>query len=918
MDNIREKHWHHHPLNELDQLLETSSDKGLDDLAVQERQMLYGTNRLTPAKSTSPILMFLLQFHQPLVYILLAAAIITFLLGEWVDSGVIFGVILINAIVGFVQEIKALKAVEALAKSMQGNATVIRGGHKSVVPASELVIGDQVLLQSGDKVPADLRLIRCRELQIDESALTGESVPTQKNLTPLQIDTPLAERDNMAYSSTLVTYGTAAGLVVETGDNTEIGQINTLIANAEVLATPLTKKIAEFSRLLLIIILILAGLTFVVGWLHGMQILDNFMAAVALAVAAIPEGLPAAISIMLAIGVNKMARRNAIIRKMPAVETLGSTTVICSDKTGTLTQNQMTVQHIFAANQDYKVSGVGYAPKGEVYIDAAKINLTATEKPLIDANIALKETLLAGLLCNDSRVFQQESNWRLEGDPTEAALITSAMKAKIEPDQIDQKLPRIDTLPFESQHQYMATLHQPAESDQSEHLTIYVKGSVESILKRCIHALDSTGQLTELNIDAIFLEIDSMASKGLRVLAFAKKTVSKNNTEINHSSVDEGLIFLGLQAMMDPPREEAIRAVAACQNAGIKVKMITGDHVITAAAIAKQIRITEAINSDQESFAYKGRDLEKLSDKELIEIAENSAVFARVTPEQKLRLVEALQSKGHIVAMTGDGVNDAPALKQANIGIAMGMGGTEVAKEAADMILTNDNFATIEAAVEEGRSVFDNLVKFITWTLPTNTGQAMVIVTAILFGLTLPITPVQILWINMSTAILLGMMLAFENKEPGLMARPPRKSQAPIIDRPLITRILIVSSLLLISAYGLFSWALKTGENLEVARTLAVNMFIFGQTFYLFNCRSLNQSMFKLGFFSNPLLLMGVFTMISLQVLFSHAPIMNQLFGSAPLTVEQWSSVIVGGLIIYLVIELEKSLRLKSLLSKSN
>lgn len=911
MDNLREKHWHHHPLSEMDNLLETNSHTGLNLLTVKERQLLYGANRLTPQKGKSPLILLLLQFHQPLVYILLAAAIVTFLLQEWVDSGVIFGVILVNAIVGFIQESKALKAIEALSQSMEGSATVLRAGTKVTIPSQELVLGDIVLLQSGDKVPADLRLVRCRELQVDESALTGESVPSQKDLQPLPLETSLADRKNMAYSSTLVTYGTAVGIVVEIGDSTEIGQINTLINNATTLATPLTKKISEFSELLLKIILLLAGLTFAIGWFHGQPLLETFMAAVALAVGAIPEGLPAAMSIMLAIGVNKMAARHAIIRKMPAVETLGSTTVICSDKTGTLTQNQMTVQQIYTDQTHYEITGTGYNPLGEILNNGQPIEsfqtLTANSE-----HKALSETLKAGLLCNDSRIYEKAQQWMIEGDPTEAALISSALKGQFNTDELNQSYPRLDTLPFESQHQYMATLHHLATSTQEEtnQAVIYIKGSVESILKRCENALSNHNQIIALDTDRIHQEIDLMASKGLRVLAFAKKIVSAETKNVTHEELSTGLIFLGLQAMMDPPRQEAISAVKACQAAGIHVKMITGDHVATAAAIAKQIGLKGTANKTDEHYAYSGHSLAQLSDSELIEVAENSAVFARVTPEQKLRLVEALQSKGHVVAMTGDGVNDAPALKQADIGIAMGLGGTEVAKEAADMILTNDNFATIEAAVEEGRSVFDNLVKFITWTLPTNAGEGLVILTAIIFGLTLPITPVQILWINMTTALLLGLMLAFENKEPGLMTRKPRKPNSPIINPELAIRILTVSALMLAGAYGLFNWAIYTNNSLETARTLAVNMFVFGEIFYLFNCRSLRFSMFKIGFFSNPWLLAGVSTMVFIQILFTHSTTMNALFGSAPLSLLQWGAVILSGLSIYIIIDIEKRLRI--------
>ena len=898
MDNLLSRHWHHLPREEIETLLESDAEKGLDIFEVVHRQKNFGPNRLTLKKGKSPLVLFLLQFNQPLVYILLGAAFVTFALQEWVDSGVIFGVVLVNSVIGYIQESKALKAIEALARAMKGVAMVIRAGKKESIAASELVPGDLVLLQSGDKVPADLRLLRSRELQIDESALTGESVSVQKQPERLAQQTVLADRNNMAYSSTLVTYGTGAGVVIATGDGTEIGRINALIASADTLATPLTKKITHFSGILLWVILGLAGLTLLAGWLHGEPLLDTFMAAVALAVGAIPEGLPAAMTIMLAIGMGKMARRHAIIRRMPAVETLGSTTVICSDKTGTLTQNQMTVQHVFAGGKCYEFTGVGYAPQGEVRLDESAID--PQSQP------ALVECLKAGLLCNDSRLTNHGEQWGSEGDPTEVALITAAAKAGLLREALEQAMPRIDTLPFESQHQYMATLHS-AEIEAAP--VIYVKGSVESVLSRCRDTCGTGADTGVLDQASIHREVEEMAARGLRVLAFARKLVTSPSQSVTHADVADGLSFLGLQAMMDPPRQEAIAAVSACQKAGIQVKMITGDHVATAAAIARQIGLHGSAESDPDNFAINGHRLSQMADHELVDVAQRAAVFARVSPEQKLRLVEALQVKGHVVAMTGDGVNDAPALKQADIGVAMGVGGTEVAKEAADMVLTDDNFSTIEAAVEEGRAVFDNLVKFITWTLPTNIGEGLVILVAVFAGITLPITPVQILWINMTTAVLLGLMLAFEGKEPGIMDRRPRRPETPVLTRALGFRIGLVSLMLLLSAFGLFEWTLLHGRSLETARTVAVNMFVFGELFYLLNCRSLRYSMFTLGVFSNRWLVLGVAVMILLQVMFTYAPAMNHLFGTAPMDTTEWAWVLAGGLVIYLVVGSEKWLR---------
>ena len=899
MNTQLSKHWHHQSRSEVEALLESSEANGLDIAEIANRQVFYGPNRLTLKEGKSPLVLFLLQFHHPLIYILLGATVITFALQEWIDSGVIFGVVLVNAVIGYIQESNAIKAIKALARTMEGMAIVIRGGKQARIAASELVSGDIVLLRSGDKVPADLRLFRSRELQVDESALTGESVPVQKHTKPLPIETVLAERYNIAYSSTLVTYGTGTGIVIETGDRTEMGRISTLIASADTLVTPLTKKITYFSKILLWAILGLAGLTFLVGWMRGEPLLDTFMAAVALAVAAIPEGLPAAMAIMLAIGSGKMAKRHAIIRKMPAVETLGSTTVICSDKTGTLTQNQMTVQQIYAGEQQFGISGVGYSTVGNIYFEHNVIH--SIKYP------ALMECLRAGLLCNDSQLLQKDGQWCVEGDPTEVALITAAIKAGFSRETLEKELPRIDTFPFESEHQFMATLH--GQSSNKVGTIIYMKGSIESVLSRCDNAYGPTSEPTFLNKDHINSEVNAMAAKGLRILAFACKVLPAPTQSVTHADLSGGFNFLGLQAMMDPPRKEVIAAISACKKAGIQVKMITGDHVATATAIAHQIGLNNTTGSGLAGFAIRGDVLTKLSDYALVEDTQRATVFARVAPEQKLRLVKALQAKGHVVAMTGDGVNDAPALKQADIGVAMGECGTEVAKEAADMVLTDDNFATIGAAVEEGRAVFDNLIKFITWTLPTSIGEGLVILVAIFLGHTLPITPAQILWINMTTSLLLGLMLAFEVKEPGVMERPPRRPDMPILTRKLVMRIVVVGLLLLISTFGLFNWMLEQGRSIEAARTIAANMLVFGELFYLFNCRSLRYSMIKLGIFSNHWLLVGVTLMILAQILFTYSPTMNLLFGSAPLGSAEWALVLVGGLFIYSVVDIEKWIR---------
>ncbi len=899
MEKLMAKHWHHTPGEAVVALLQSDSKRGLDEFEVKHRQERFGPNIITGKVGKGPLLRFLLQFHQPLIYILLVAGVVTALLQEWVDSGVILGVVLVNAVIGFLQEAKALEAIAALAQTMVAEATVVRAGAKRRISSAEVVPGDLILLQSGDKVPADMRLIDLRDLQVDESTLTGESVPVKKKRGVLDPDTVLADRRNMAYASTLVTYGQGAGLVVATGNCTEVGRISELIAAAPDLQTPLTRKIGHFSHILLYAILALAGATVVIGILRNQPLFDMFMAAVALAVGAIPEGLPAALSITLAIGVARMAQRRAVIRRLPAVETLGSTTVICSDKTGTLTENQMTVQEISAGGEAFEVTGVGYDPSGAI--------LKRDESSTAGQSPALLECLRAGLLCNDSVLVEKEGRWEVQGDPTEGALIVAATKGGLSVPEAAEQFPRLDVIPFESERQYMATLHGTGEAPRQ---VAYVKGAVEILLDRCAEAFDASGARGQLNREQVMGEVERMASSGLRVLAFASKEISPEMVPFDHEAVASGLCFLGLQGMIDPPRAEAISAVEACHTAGIRIKMITGDHAITASAIAAKIGIQEAQNGLADSQpVLTGKALAKIPDQELSEVAEKTAVFARVDPEQKLRLVEALQARGHVVAMTGDGVNDAPALKRANIGIAMGITGTEVAKEAADMVLTDDNFATIEAAVEEGRGVFDNLTKFIVWTLPTNLGEGLVILLAILLGSTLPILPVQILYINMVTAVLLGLTLAFEPKEPGIMTRPPRDPQTPILTGYLIWRIFLVGGMLCAAAFGLFEWELRRGMSEAEARTVAVNVFVFGELFYLFNCRSLTKSMFQLGLFTNPWLFAGVSLMTILQLLYTYVPAMNWMFHGAPITLELWGHVLGASLIIYLVIGFEKWVR---------
>ncbi|WP_085318316.1 cation-translocating P-type ATPase [Derxia lacustris] len=858
--------------------LQVDPATGLSSAEAASRLAQHGPNTPTAAPGTPAWRRLLAQLLSPLVLVLIAAGVVTGWLGEWVDAGVILGVVAVNAAVGFLQEGKAEAALAALARAVSAEATVLRDGARCRLDSAGLVPGDIVLLAAGDKVPADLRLLHGRELRAAEAALTGESAPVGKHCAPLAADTPLAERRNMAYAGCLVVGGQGSGVVVATGDATEAGRLSALIAGAPDLATPLTRQIAAFTHKLLLAIVGLTVLTFAVGIARGERAVDMFIAAVALAVGAIPEGLPAAVTVTLAIGVARMARRRAIVRRLPAVETLGSTTVICTDKTGTLTENAMTVRALLVAGSQRSVTGQGYAPEGE---------LTGA------ANPALHRLLLAGVLCNDARLRREDERWCVVGDPTEAALLVLARKAGLDDAELRHAHPRRDELPFDSARQSMATLHRLEDAPQ-----LLAKGALEKLLPACARQLAADGSAVPLDAaahDAIQLAAARMTGDGLRVLAFAQRAWPEADAApLADAALERDLVFLGLVGMIDPPRASARAAVAACHAAGIDVKMITGDHPGTALAIARQLGIVD----DEHAGALTGRDLARLDKYALGDAAAHTRVFARVEPEQKLRLVEALQARGEVVAMTGDGVNDAPALRQADIGIAMGCGGTEVAKEAAAMVLTDDNFATIEAAVEEGRSVYDNLVRFILWTVPTNMGEGLVILAAIVGGTQLPITPLQVLWINMTTAVLLGMTLAFEPAAPGLMLRPPRKPGSALLDGRLLWRTLFVSVLLLVGAFGGFELALRLGRPVDEARTIAMNVFVLVETAYLFNCRA--------GGRGNAWVMRGVLAMLGLQAAMTYLPWFNRIFGTAPLGLAEWGAMAGFAMLCWGMVEIEK------------
>ncbi|MFH7029155.1 MAG: cation-translocating P-type ATPase [Heteroscytonema crispum UTEX LB 1556] len=874
--------WHSMEIEQAINLLQSDRERGLSGAQIKQALARFGANELTAKKGQPWWIKFLLQFNQPLLIILLCAGLVKALSGSLVNAGVIWGVTTTNAIIGFVQESKAEGAIAALAQAITTEAVLIRDGQKIRVPSKDLVPGDIVLLTSGDKVPADLRLIQVRNLQVDESALTGESVAVEKNISTLKPEAALAERKNMAYAGGFVTFGQATGIVVATGNNTETGRISQLMQQHVDISTPLTRKFNKFSQNWLYMVLALATLCFVVGLsFRGFQ--EALEAAVTLTVSAIPEGLPAVVTVTLAIGVSRMAKRNAIIRKLPAVETLGSATVICSDKTGTLTENQMTVQSIYAGGHQYTVSGVGYAPEGEILID---------DKPA-DLNTAkgLQECLIAGLLCNDSHIEKKDGRWVVMGDPTEGALIVSANKAGFNQSSLAKQMPKLDGIPFESDYQYMATLHETARGK-----TIYVKGSVEAIIKRCSGMLNTEGQARPLDCvetlrqTTIEREVSIMARQGLRVLALAKKPVPNQQNSVDHADIETGLIFLGLQGMIDPPRESAIKAVQACQQAGIQVKMITGDHAMTAQAIARRM----GINKNGSVLAFTGTELAQMDKVELAHVAEEGVVFARVAPEQKLRLVEALQSKGEIVAMTGDGVNDAPALKQADIGIAMGSAGTEVAKEASDMLLTDDNFASIEAAVEEGRAVYKNLLKAIYFILPVNGGESMTILLSTLLARDLPILSLQVLWLNMLNSITMTVPLAFEPKARNVMKQAPRHPNEPLLSRSRIQRILAISLFNWIVIFGVFEYIRQTTGDLNLARTMAINSLIVGRIFYLLSISQLVPNLIAKmdGTIQEnvdiPAIGFGILGAIALQFVFSYVPLINDVFSTAPLSFQQW------------------------------
>ncbi len=883
--------WHKLDVSEVVRAQRSDPGAGLSDAEAAQRLAEVGANQLPEPKRVGPVRRFLAQFNSLLIYVLMAASAVTVLLGHFIDGAVIFAVVLVNAAIGFVQEGKAERALEAIRHMLAPSATVLRNGHRRSMPGEELVPGDIVLLEAGDRVPADLRLVQTKGLKVEEAALTGESLPVGKSTEPVAESCTLGDRRGMAYSGTLVAAGHGRGLVVATGSATEIGRVSGLVSGVEAQPTPLVRQMGVFARWLTLFILAAAATILLFGtWLGGYDFAALFMIVVGLSVAAIPEGLPAILTVTLAIGVQGMARRNAIVRRLPAIEALGSVTIICSDKTGTLTKNEMTVASVALAEAELSVSGVGYDPHGGFLLGEREV------EPEEITN--LRETARGVALCNDAALHSGEGGTSVEGDPMEGALLTAAVKSGLDLTYLREAWPRVDVIPFDAQHRFMATLHH----DHEGNAMAYVKGAPESLLAMAVKERTADGD-RPLDVAAWHRRIDELTARGHRVLAVAVKPMPWRTHELQFADVGTDLVLLGLFGLIDPPREEAIAAVAECHEAGIGVKMITGDHAGTAQAIARQLglRRTDSV--------VTGAEIEGLDDQALIRRAMEADIFARTSPEHKLRLLQALQAGGQVAAMTGDGVNDAPALKRADVGIAMGRRGSEAAKEAAEIVLADDNFATIAAAVRAGRTVYDNLKKAILFLLPVNGGESVALVLAILLGIALPIAPVQILWVNMVSSVGLAMALAFEPPEPQVMRRPPRAPGEPILSRLLIWRIVFVSSLFAAGIFGGYELALVQGADVETARTVSVNTLVAMEIFYLFNVRYLHgASLTWAGMQGTRPVLIAVGGVVLLQLAFSYAPFMHFVFESRPIPLALGLQAAATGILVFLVVEAEKLL----------
>jgi magnesium-transporting ATPase (P-type) len=869
------------------------SREGLNTSAAAERLERFGPNALPRASSRSPLRRFLAQFNNLLIYVLLGAAVLTAALAHWVDTGVILAVVLTNAIIGFIQEGRAEQAMDAIRQMLAPKSSVLRDGERRSIDSALVVPGDIVLLEAGEKAPADVRLLEASGLRVEEAILTGESVPVDKRTTAVSATASIGDRSGMAFSGTLIAAGTGRGVVVATGSATEIGRISGLLSTVETLTTPLVRQMDGFARWLTVLVLLVAAVLFAYGYfVQHMPFDDLFMIVVGVSVAAIPEGLPAVLTITLAIGVQAMARRNAIIRRLPAIETLGSVSVICTDKTGTLTRNEMMVTTLAGAAQTWAVTGVGYAPAGEIRVGEAEVDR--------EAEPVLLEFARVSELCNDAALRRHGDDWTVEGDPMEGAL--KALAGKIAPPgSALAAWRRVGSIPFDAAHRYMAVLHQDPEG----RARISVKGAPEQVLAMCSAQLGADGRAEALDQAGWDGRVEAIAAQGQRVLALAWREAPEDHAALTAADLEGHLVLVGLLGLIDPPRAEAIAAVAECREAGIRVKMITGDHAGTAVAIARQIGLE---NPDR---VLTGAALEKMDDAQLASVVVDTDVFARTSPEHKLRLVTALQSHHLTVAMTGDGVNDAPALKRADAGIAMGQKGSEAAKEASDLVLADDNFASIAAAVREGRTVYDNIKKVISWTLPTNAGETMTIIVALLLGLALPITAIQILWINLITAVTLGVALAFEPTEPNTMKRPPRRRGEPLLTGELVWHVVLVSTLFLAAVFGVYAYAVDKGHAPELARTMALNTLVVLEIFHLFFIRNIyGTSLTWKALKGTRVIWLCVATVTAAQFIITYAPPLQQIFGTQAVPLMDGVLIVAVGAVFFAIIETEKQLRL--------
>lgn len=886
--------WYKLSKDELLSQLETDPEKGLTNEEVRARLEKYGHNELQEEEGKSFLTKLKEQFADFLILILIGAALVSFFVGERTDAVVILAIVVINALLGIYQEGKAEKALEALKQMASPTAKVIRNGHIEVVPSKSLVPGDIVILEAGDIVASDLRLLESSNLQIEEASLTGESVPVDKDSDFItQEDVSLGDRHNMAYMSTIATYGRAKGVVVETGHGTEIGKIATAIQSYDDEATPLQNQLNQLGKFLGITTIFICIMVFVVGLFQGREVLEMFMVAISLAVAAIPEGLPAIVTIVLSLGMNKMVKRNAIVKKLLAVETLGSTTVICSDKTGTLTQNEMTAVKVYADGKIFDVSGGGYEPVGEFKENGQTVDLHS---------IGDLETLLSiGVLANDASLDKDAEGYKIIGDPTEGALVTLAAKANLLKDELSTSYPRIEEIPFDSARKMMSTIH---ENYIPGKLVSFTKGAPDIVIDRCSHismggkVIPFTDELKEE-----VLKINSMFSRdALRVLASAYKEYSELPSDISPDTIETGMTFVGLTGMIDPPRPEAKEAIKLCKKAGIDTIMITGDYKETAFAIAKDLGMAE-----HEDQAMMGAELDKLSDEELREVVKNTKVFARVSPDHKVRIVSALKANGEITAMTGDGVNDALALKKSDIGVSMGITGTDVAKNTAELILTDDNFASIVSAVEEGRIIYDNIKKFVFFLLSCNIGEIIIVFVSILMNLPVPFIPIQLLWLNLVTDSFPALALGVESGDPDIMDRQPRDPKASILDRPMLIGVLVQSLAIGLSSLLAYTTALRIyPDNLALARTITFATLISAELLRAHSSRSQRHSLFKIGFFTNRTMILGTSFSFLLMLIVLYVPFIQPIFDTVTMGFEHWRIVVLYAFIPLVVGELYK------------